>query len=79
MNSMGRSLADVPSGFGREFVEWKPIVHQIRFETGMRLDEGFVEVCEVVEVEDDASEEGFGPKIDLDLGTGLSLFVILGM
>ena len=34
----------------------------------MRLDEGFVEVCEVVEVEDDVSEEGFGLKIDLHLG-----------
>jgi len=39
-------------------VEWKPIVHQIRPETGVRLDEGFAEVCEVVEVEDDVSEEG---------------------
>jgi len=31
--------------------------------------EDFVEVCDV-EIEDDTSEEGFGPKIDLDLGTG---------
>ena len=51
-------------------MEWKPIVHQFRSETGVKPDEGFVEVCEVVEVEDDTSEEGFGPKIDLDLGTG---------
>jgi len=36
----------------------------------VKLDKGFVEVCEIVEVEDDASEEGFGPKIDLDLATG---------
>ena len=43
----------------------------------MRPDEGFVEVCEVVEVEDD-SEEDFGPKIDLDLGTGSKPVVILG-
>jgi len=50
-------------------VEWKPLVHQIGSETGVRPDEGFAEVCEVVEVEDDVSE-GFGPKIDLDLRTG---------
>ena len=29
-----------------------------------------MEVVEVVEVEDDAPEEGVGPKINLDLGTG---------
>ena len=29
-----------------------------------------MEVCEVVEVEDDTFEEGFGPKIDVVLGTG---------
>ena len=68
--SMGRGLGDVPSGFGWELVECKPLVHQIWSETGVRPDEGFVEVCEVVEVEDDVSEEGLGPKIDLDLGTG---------
>ena len=36
----------------------------------MRPDEGSVKVCEVVEIEDDISEEGFGPRIDLDLGIG---------
>jgi len=35
----------------------------------VRPDEGFAEVCEVVEVEDDVSEEDLEPKIDLDLGT----------
>ena len=34
----------------------------------MRPDEGFAEVCEVVEAKDDVSEEGLVPKIDLDLG-----------
>jgi len=67
---MGKGLIDVPSGFGWDLVEWKPLVHQIRSKTGVRPDEGFVEVCEVVEVEDDVSEEGFGLKINLDLGTG---------
>jgi len=51
-------------------VEWKPIVHQFRSETGVKPDEGFVEVCEVVKVEVDTFEKGFRPKIDLDLGTG---------
>jgi len=68
--SLGKGFNDVPSSFGWELVEWKPIVHQIRFETRVRPDEGFVEVVEVVEVEDDAPEEGVGPKINLDLGTG---------
>ena len=36
----------------------------------MTPDEVSVEVCEVVEVEDDVSEEDFVPKIDLDLGIG---------
>jgi len=66
---MGRGLGDVPPRFGWELVEWKPLVHQIGSETGVGPDEGFAEVCEVVEVEDDVSKEGFGPKIDLDLGT----------
>jgi len=34
-----------------------------------RKDEDLLEVCEVVEVEDDTSKEALGPKIDLDLGT----------
>jgi len=54
-------------------VEWKPLVHQSRSETGVKPAEGFLEVCEVVEVEGDTSKEGFGPKIDLDLGTGSEL------
>jgi len=36
----------------------------------MRPYEGFAEVCEVVEAEDDVSEENLEPKINLDLGTG---------
>ena len=36
----------------------------------MRPDEGFTEVCDVVEVEDDVSEEDLVPKIDLDFETG---------
>ena len=68
--SMGKGFIDVSSGFGWDLVEWKPSVHQIGSETGVRPDEGFVEVCKVVEVEDDVSEEGFGPKINLDLETG---------
>ena len=67
---MGKGFIDVSSGFGWDLVEWKPSVHQIGSETGVRPDEGFVEVCKVVEVEDDVSEEGFGPKINLDLETG---------
>jgi len=68
--TMGRGLGDVPFGFGWELVEWKPSANQTGSERRVRPDEGFTEVCEVVEVEDDVSEEDSVPKIDLDLGTG---------
>ena len=67
---MGRGLSDVLLGVGWELVEWKPSVHQIRSEKRVRPDEGFTEVCEVVEVEDDVSEENLVLKIDLDFVTG---------
>ena len=67
--SMGRGLGDVSSSFGWELVEWKSSVNLIRFEKTVRPDEGFTEVCEVLEVEDDVSEDNLEPKIDLDLGT----------
>jgi len=67
---LGKGLNDVPSSFGWELVEWKPIVHQFKSETGVKPAGGFMEVCEVVEVEDETSEEGFGLKIDLNLGIG---------
>jgi len=70
LKSFGKGLNDVPSSFAWELVEWKPIVHQFRAEIGMKPAEDFVEVCEVVEFEDDTSEEGFRQKIDLNLGTG---------
>jgi len=66
---MGRGLGDVSSSFGWELVEWKSSVNLIRFEKTVRPDEGFTEVCEVLEVEDDVSEDNLEPKIDLDLGT----------
>jgi len=61
--SLGKGLNDVPSSFGWELVEWKPMVHQIRTEIGVKPAEDFVEVCDVVEVKDDTSEEGVGKKI----------------
>jgi len=61
-------LNDVPSNFGWELVEWKPMVHQSRAEIGLKPAEDFMEVHDVVEVEDDTSKEG--TKIDLNLGTG---------
>jgi len=44
------------------------MVHQFRPEIGVKPAEDFGEVYDVVEVEDDTSEEGV--KIDLNLGTG---------
>jgi len=44
----------------------------------VKPDEGFVEVCEAVEVQDDTSEEGFRPKINLDLGIGSDLVCDFG-
>jgi len=52
---MGMGLNDVLSSFRRELVEWKPMVHQFRAEIGVKPAEDFVEVCDVVEVEDDTS------------------------
>jgi len=49
----------------------------IKAETGVKPAEDFVAVCDVVEVEDDTSEEGI--KIDLNLEQGLSLFMTLGI
>jgi len=37
---------------------------------GLKLDEGFTKINDVVKVEDDVSGEDSGPKMDLDLGTG---------
>jgi len=67
---MGKGLSDVPSGFSWELVEWKPLDNQFRSKWSLRLDEGFTEIRDVVEVEDDVSGEDLGQKIDLDLGTG---------
>jgi len=48
----------VPSSFGWELVLWKPLVHHLRAEIGVKPTEVFVEVHDVVEVEDDTSEKG---------------------
>jgi len=63
--SLGMGLNDVPSGFAWELVEWKPMVQLFRAEFGVKPTENFVEVCDVVEVEDDTSGESV--KIDLNL------------
>ena len=65
---MGMGLNVVPSSFGWELVLWKPLVHHLRAEIGVKPTEVFVEVHDVVEVEDDTSEEG--ATVDLNLGTG---------
>ena len=67
LSSSGIGLGAVPSCFGWELIEWKPLVHQSRAEIGGKPAEVFREVHDVVDVGDDTSEEG---KIDLDLGTG---------
>jgi len=60
-------LGAVPSCFGWELVEWKPLVHQSRAEIGGKSAKVLREVHDVVEVGDDTSEEG---KVDLNWGTG---------
>jgi len=60
-------LNAVSSSFGWELVEWKPLVHQSRVEIKGKSVDVFGEVHDVVDVEDDTSEEG---KIDLNLRTG---------
>ena len=70
LSTMGRGLGDVVLGFSWELVEWKPSVNLIGSKGWLRPNEGFPEVCEVVEVEDDVSEDDPVPKINLDLGTG---------
>jgi len=67
LNSLGIGLNAVTSCFGWALVEWKPLDHQFRAETGIKSAEDFVEVCDVVEVKDDTYEEGM---TDLNLGIG---------
>jgi len=66
LKPLDMGLNAVPSSFGRELVEWKPLVHQFGVEIGAKPAEVFGEAHDVVEVGDDTSEEG---KIDLNLGT----------
>ena len=70
LNLFGKGLNGVPSSFAWELVDWKPMVHQFMAETRVKPNEGSVEMCKVVKVEDDTSEEGVRKKIDLNLGTG---------
>jgi len=51
-------------------VEWKPLGNQFGSERSLRPNEGFIEVYDVVEVEDDVSGEDSVPKNNLDLETG---------
>jgi len=64
---VGLGLDAVPSCFGWELVEWKPLEQHSRAEIEGKSAEVFGEIHDVVEVEEDTSEEG---KIEVDLGTG---------
>jgi len=78
---MGKGLSDVPSGFGWELVEWKPLDNQFGSERGLRPDEGFTEVCEAVEVDDDVIEKGPLSELGLgfdDFGTGFEAVLDFG-
>ena len=60
-------LGAVPSCFGWELVEWKPLEQQFMAEIEGKPAEVFREVHDAVEVGDDTSQEG---KIELDMGIG---------
>ena len=75
---MGKEIGAISSGLGWEITVWKLSVEPPRAEGdfmsesggGLRPGQGFTEIIDVVEVEDDVSGEGSVPKIDLDLGAG---------
>jgi len=67
--SVGLGLDSVPFSFRWELVEWKPKIDKSRVEFGENSGAEFVKIHEEIEVEDDQGE-CFGPKIELDLGTG---------
>ena len=73
---MGKGLSDVLSGSDWQLVEWKPSDNQFGSERGLRPYEGFTEVCEVVEVDDDVTEKGPVSEVGLgfdEFGTGSEL------
>jgi len=69
LTSVGLGLASVPFKFGWELVEWKPKINQSRVDFKVKSVDEFVEVHDEIEIEDDQAD-GFGPQIELNLGTG---------
>jgi len=66
---VGLGLESVPVSFEWKLVEWKPKIDGSRVEFRQDSGDDFVEIHEEIEVKDDQGE-GFGPQIELNLGTG---------